>query len=136
MLLKRTGLAWFVSVQKMVAFREDENHCASDACAEAQRSRKVVLDPAMTLRELELAEREWDALEAWARRALPRVRLVAYDALVADTPAVLNSTFYFLGVAPATASSNLLKTSPRAVADSIENADEVRAALAGTAWAF
>ncbi|KAH8072003.1 hypothetical protein JL721_3910 [Aureococcus anophagefferens] len=66
----------------------------------------------------------------------PRAFRVTYDELVADTPRWLGELYDFLGVGPPPKPPRTayVKSGGRA-ADSIENLDEVRAALAGTEWA-
>ena len=146
-LLRRVGVARVVSGAKnrltpnatLLGAEASRNvHCTSARCADAVAKLRVRLDAETLAGTLASQKREWDAVEAWAAAAAPPPRAfrVTYDELVADTPRWLGELYDFLGVGPPPKPPRTayVKSGGRA-ADSIENLDEVRAALAGTEWA-
>jgi len=139
-LRRNSSIAREVSLERM---RVDGQvtKCTDEACLAQIASAKVSLDVSNLARELKYADSTWAGMLRWVNGVFSPadLRLVDYETLQASPQAEVQDIFRFLGLSVPDASeinpSQTLKMSTGAVADMIDNLDEVRAAVAGTQWA-
>jgi hypothetical protein len=135
LLLRRDGLAWFVSVKRKNHLQAPI-HCRDKGCARTVRQARIALPADSLASKLDDARRAWNEVGNWSQSALPPELLhtVYYDDLVAATAGQMGAVFRFLGVAPRPTTSDFVKTSRNNLSNKIENYKEVRQALRGTPW--
>ena len=128
LLLRRDGLAWYVSVKRKNHL-QTPIHCRDKSCARTVRQAKIELPADSLAAKLDDARRAWNEVGNWTARALPPELLhtVYYDDLVADTAGQMELVFRFLGVESMRTTSDFVKTSRNNLSNKIENYKEVRA---------